>query len=52
MSEEDRKLGWWSMSGRAFLDALYAVRDGQDPDLVYIEMYTNSDIERPGENDG
>jgi len=52
MSEEDKKLGWWTMSGRAFLDALYRVRDGEDPDMVYIEMYTNSDIEKPEDADG
>lgn len=31
------------ISGEALLDALRAVADGQDPDMVYIERYANAD---------
>lgn len=39
------KLGWWSLSGEDFLTALHRVHDGEDPDLVYVEYYANSDHE-------
>lgn len=45
MSDEDRKLGWWTMSGRAFMDALQRAHAGEDPETVYLEYYVNSDIE-------
>ena len=40
---------WWSISGDALLDALRRVRDGDDPDLVYAELYANSDHEHHGD---
>ena len=47
MDEEDEnRLGWWSMSGVAFLNALKRAHNGEDPDFVYLEYYTNSQIER------
>lgn len=39
-------LGWWTISGETLLDALRAVADGEDPDMVYAELYANSDVER------
>lgn len=44
-------LGWWTISGEALLDALRRVRDGDDPDLVYAELYANSEVEREGDSD-
>lgn len=38
-------LGWWAISGDALLDALRRVYVGQDPDLVYAELYANSEQE-------
>ena len=38
-------LGWWVLSGEAVLDALRRVRAGEDPDLVYAELYANSEHE-------
>ena len=38
-------LGWWTISGAALLDALRRVAEGADPDLVYAELYANSETE-------
>ena len=40
-------LGWHVIHGETFLDALYRVHEGEDPDMVYAELYANSDQERP-----
>ena len=45
------RLGWWTISGEALIGALRAVRDGADPDLVYAELYANSDLEDFSEDD-
>lgn len=44
-------LGWWAISGDAFLDALRKAHAGEDPDLLYAEHYANSDHEYVGETD-
>lgn len=38
-------LGWWAISGEDVLDALRRAHDGEDPDLVFAELYANSDHE-------
>ena len=38
-------LGWWAISGEALMYALRRVADGDDPDVVYAEMYANSEVE-------
>ena len=38
-------LGWWAISGEALMDALHRVADGEDPDLIYAELYANSETE-------
>ena len=40
-------LGWWTISGEAFLDALRRAHAGEDPDLLYLEHDANSDHEPP-----
>lgn len=40
-------LGWWTISGAAILDALRRCANGEDPDLVYAELYANCDVEKP-----
>lgn len=37
-------LGWWAISGTDLLDALRRVSAGEDPDVVYAELYANSDV--------
>lgn len=44
-------LGWWTISGAALLDALGRAHRGEDPDLIYAEMYANSDHETEDGND-
>lgn len=44
-------MGWWTISGAALLDALKRAHDGEDPDIVYAELYANSDVKNvPGED--
>jgi len=40
-------LGWWTISGEALLESLRRCHRGEDPDLVYAELYANSDVDRP-----
>lgn len=47
MSESPADLGWWTIHGDDILDALRRAAAGEDPDLVYAEMYANSDHEYP-----
>lgn len=39
-------LGWHVISGEDFLDALRRVAKGEDPDLVYMELFANAEHER------
>lgn len=48
-TDPEDALGWWTISGVAMLDALRRVQGGDDPDLVYAELYANSRIERSGD---
>jgi hypothetical protein len=43
-------VGWWTLAGEDFLAALRAVADGELPDIVYAEMYANSEHQQPGED--
>lgn len=45
-AERPSDLGWWAISGEAFLTALRRAYAGEDPDLIYAEQYANSDVER------
>lgn len=44
---DESAMGWWSISGVAILEALHRVARGDDPDVVYTELYVNSDHESP-----
>lgn len=41
MSEID-PLGWWAIAGTELLAALHRAHNGDDPDIVYAELYANS----------
>ena len=41
---------WWSISGDDLHAALERVAEGEDPDVVYTELYANSTITRPEDN--
>ena len=34
---------WWSINGQVLLDALNRAHNGDDPDVVYLELFANSD---------
>lgn len=36
---------WWAIEAGALLDALRRVGAGENPDLIYAELYANSNIE-------
>lgn len=36
---------WWVISNEAFLDALQRCHAGENPDMVLMEIYANSDTE-------
>jgi hypothetical protein len=36
---------WWTMHGEDFLKALQRAATGEDPELVYLEFYVNSEGE-------
>ncbi len=38
-------LGWWAIHGQTILDALRRAHAGDDPDVVYAELYANSEGE-------
>jgi len=42
------EMGWWCISGEELLAALKRVQAGEDPDLVYAELYANSKVEKHG----
>lgn len=37
-------MGWWTISGEDFMEAMKRTHAGEDPDLVYAEYYANSEI--------
>lgn len=43
-------LGWWAISGEALIEALRRASSGEDPDLLYAELYANTD-RRSNDND-
>lgn len=38
-------LGWWTISGESLMEMLHRCVAGEDPDIVYAEMYANSEHE-------
>lgn len=46
----DRPMGWWCISGESLLEALYDAHHGDHPDVVYAELYVNSDHTDYGED--
>ena len=45
-------LGWWAIHGDTIMQALRAVAAGEDPDLVYAELYANARSEDVPPHDG
>jgi hypothetical protein len=40
-------LGWWTLSGEDLMHALHRAYEGENPEIIYAEMYANSVIEGP-----
>lgn len=38
---------WWTIQGHALRAALRRAHEGEDPELVYAELYANSEVEKP-----
>lgn len=38
-------LGWWIIHGDEILESLRAVANGENPDVVYAELYANCDVQ-------
>jgi hypothetical protein len=38
-------MGWWVIEDTELLRMMERCKDGEDPDLVYLEEYANSDHE-------
>jgi hypothetical protein len=51
MDDTGPGLGWWVIAGGVLLDGLRRAAAGEDPDVVYAELYANADQERPGEDE-
>lgn len=45
MPDDFDRLGWWTIAGSELLAALRRAHDGEHPDVVYAELYVNSDHE-------
>lgn len=43
-------LGWHVISGEHLLESLQRAAAGEDPDLVYAELWANAEHERPDED--
>jgi hypothetical protein len=41
---EGYKWPWWTIHGESLMEALKRAHAGEDPDLVYAELYANSDV--------
>lgn len=40
-----KKMGVWVICGEELLGILRRVANGEDPDMVYAELYANAEIE-------
>ena len=49
MSEPAQDLGWHVMSGELLLTALRKVALGENPDIVFAELYANADKDTGGD---
>jgi hypothetical protein len=45
------ELGWWVIRGSTILEALRRAALGEDPDVIYAELYANSEHKYPQEEE-
>ena len=41
----EHRMGWWTLSGEDFLEAMKRAHVGEDPDMLYAEYFANATIE-------
>lgn len=51
MSEAATDLGWHVISGELLLESLRRVAEGEDPDLVFAELWANAEHEHVEEDE-
>lgn len=39
---------WWVINGQELLNALKLCASGENPDIVYLELWANADTEKYG----
>ena len=44
-------LGWHVISGQQLLHILRRANEGEDPDLILLELWANAEHEQPGKGD-
>ena len=43
VSQDEDEREWWTIAGSALQAALHRAHEGEDPEIVYAEMYANSE---------
>lgn len=43
MTDTQRSGPYWVISSQGLLDLMYRVRDGEDPDVILLEEYANTE---------
>jgi len=36
---------WWTIHGETIMEALKRAANGEDPDMIYAELYANSELD-------
>jgi len=36
---------WWAINGQVMLDAMHRCHEGEDPELMYLELIANSETD-------
>jgi len=49
MNERESTLGWWVIHGDDLIEMLQRAHAGEDPGIIYAEVYANSKLEEPDE---
>lgn len=48
--DKPAELGWWVIHGEELMDALKRAHAGEEPGIIYAELYVNSDSEDYGDS--
>ena len=51
--DNETRWAWWTLDGRDLMGMLRRAHEGDDPGVVYLEGWANSDVDyRPGDDGG